>query len=116
MSDLLQRLDEIGYNTGEVDAGVISRLIPECAEEIRRLLNKDGVTTDSRQIAALKAALPLLTDYRDVLFENASLKDGTIPDERYRREITRFNKVIAECQAVIAESAAENRQKDVPTS
>ncbi len=56
MSDLLQRLKEIGDNTGEVDSKTISRLVPECAAEIERL------TAENER---LRKALEVFAEYEE---------------------------------------------------
>ena len=78
-------------------------------------MNDTGVMDADRQYrkmqAALKAALPFVIDSRDLLYEAVCRSDGTVPDEMDRRELKRHDTVIDQCQAAIAESAAENRQR-----
>ena len=52
--------------------------------------------------AAIKAALPHLIADRDCLYEGVTLEDGTVPDERDRKDLAAIDAVIDQCQAAIA--------------
>lgn len=52
--------------------------------------------------AAIKAALPHLIADRDCLYEGVCIEDGSVPDERDRKDLADLDAVIDQCQAAIA--------------